>query len=314
MTACRFGDAPFPLKDTEMPLPVLPLVRPPEHDAVPPARMPAPVYERLGALWPGLGLEVVAPGAPARPGWTDGEALLADPALLGERLAAEAGLIRERCGRAARPDVVATKVLHSQLWAVCLLMGGPWYLHRRVAPLRPADIRVEPATGRFGVVPAEFVCLADDPAASLPGVRVASGPEALRAELRSAVVEHARPLLAAFGPHVRRGPHALWGMVGDDLVSAVWNLGRALGHGDRAVTAATELLPGPLPPFPRGATFRAAGVAGAAGVDGPDGADGAGCSEVTMTRLACCLHYTVEPEAACAACPRLRAVIDRSAS
>ncbi|GAA5015955.1 hypothetical protein GCM10025734_65260 [Kitasatospora paranensis] len=113
------------------------------------------------------------------------------------------------------------------------------------------------------------------------------GPE----DLRGAVAAHCGPVLAAFRPAVRRGPHAMWGMVGDDLVSALWYLGRTLGDEDRAVAAATAVLPGGTPPFPGAAAFRRL-----------TGADGR--SRPTRTRHGCCLYYAIRPDEACATCPR----------
>ncbi|WP_329129082.1 (2Fe-2S)-binding protein [Streptomyces sp. NBC_01476] len=250
------------------------------------------VYRRLVSLCPALDLRVVAPGSAAGPAWVDSAALLAGDGVLDAWLEAEAARIRQRHGRTARPEVVASRALHGYLWAVCLTMSGPWYLQRRVPRIRPRDLRTELPTGAFGIVPGDFACLPGDPAAGRPGVRVLPHEEALRTELRAAVADHVRPLLTALGPRTRRGPRALWGMAGDDLVSGIWHLGRALGEEERAVRAAGELLPGPLPPFPGGADFRRL-----AAHDGR--------THLTRTRLGCCLHYTVRPTETCGTCPRL---------
>ncbi len=173
-------------------------------------------------------------------------------------------------------------------------MSGSWYLERRVPRIRPRDIRVDLATGTFEVVPGTgFACLPHDPAAAAdaPGVRALGHEEALRAELRAAVADHVRPLLTAIGPRLRRGPRALWGMVGDDLVSGIWYLGRVLGQEERAVRAAEDLLPTAVPPFPGGADFRR--LVGHEGRRYP-----------TRTRVSCCLYYTLRPDAACVTCPR----------
>ncbi|MGH3323710.1 MAG: (2Fe-2S)-binding protein, partial [Streptomyces sp.] len=89
----------------------------------------------------------------------------------------------------------------------------------------------------------------------------------------------------------RRGRRALWGMVADDLISGIWYLGRMLGQEERAVRAATELLPSGIPPFPGGAAFRR--LEGRGGEQHP-----------TRTRLGCCLYYTIRPAEACITCPR----------
>ncbi|MFC4031740.1 (2Fe-2S)-binding protein [Streptomyces polygonati] len=273
----------------------------PAGPAVVPVALLAPAYRRLVELCPALELRVTSPGAPVGRGWVDGERLAADGAVLDAWLDAEATRIRDRHGRTARPDVVASRALHGYLWSVCLMMSGPWYLQRRVPRLRPRDLRIDPATGRFAVVPADFACLPGDPAARLSrqagfagqaGIRVLPDENALRAELRSAVADHVRPLLGALGPRLRRGARALWGMAGDDLVSGVWHLGRALGEEEQAVLAAGELLPGPVAPFPGGADFRHL-------------ADREGRRLPTRTRLGCCLHYTIRPAETCGTCPRL---------
>lgn len=257
------------------------------------AALSAATYRRLNALCPTLDVAVAEPGSPPRPGWVDGATLMADTRVLDALFDAGASRIADRYGHCARPDVVATSALHGYLWSVCLLMSGPWYLQRRVPRIRASDVRVQIATGSPGVVPGPFACLPGDPAAALPGARVLSDEAALRAQLRRAVADHARALLAVFGPRVRRGPRALWGMVADDLVSGIWHLGRALGEEERAVRLAAELLPGPIPPFPAGADFRTI-------------TDAAGDSRPTRTRLGCCLHYTIRPAEACGTCPRVR--------
>ncbi|MGW2564205.1 (2Fe-2S)-binding protein [Streptomyces sp. NPDC001514] len=248
-------------------------------------------YRRLTAICRPWQADVAEPGSRAGQGWADGAELAVRPELLDAYLDSEALRIQSRYAHTARRDVVASRVLHDYLWSVCLLMSGPWYLERRVPRIRPQDVRISLTTGEFAVVPGGFACLPDDPAAALPGIRVLAHEDALRAELRTAVADHVRPLLAAIGPRVRRGPRALWGMVGDDLVSGVWYLGRALGQEEQAVRAAGELLPGPVPPFPGGADFRRL-----AGRDGQ--------SYPTRTRLGCCLYYAIRPAEACGTCPR----------
>ncbi|GGT34574.1 hypothetical protein GCM10010271_43430 [Streptomyces kurssanovii] len=205
---------------------------------------------------------------------------------------AEADRIREHHRHAPRRDVAASRALHDYLWSVTLLMSGAWYLERRVPRIAPQDVRIDVAAAAFEIVPGyDFACLPDDPAAGMPGVRVVAHEEALRAELRAGVAEHVGPLLTAVGPHARRRSRALWGMAADDLVSGIWYLGRVLGQEDRAVQAATELLPTAIPPFPGGAEFRRL-----AGRDGR--------RHLTRTRLGCCMYYTLDAAQACSTCPR----------
>ncbi|WP_327327448.1 (2Fe-2S)-binding protein [Streptomyces sp. NBC_01210] len=251
----------------------------------------ASTYQRLTAVCESLSVDVVAPVSQAAQGWADGSELAERPEFLDAFLDAEAWRIQERHAHTVRRDVAASRALHDYLWSVCLLMSGPWFLDRRVPRIRPRDVRISLTTGAFGIVPGGFACLPDDPAAGLPGARVRAHEEALRAELRAAVANHVRPLLAAIGPQVRRGPRALWGMVGDDLVSGIWYLGRMLDQEEHAVRAAGELLPGPVPPFPGGADFRR--------LTGREGQ-----SYLTRTRLGCCLYYAIRPAEACGTCPR----------
>ncbi|MEV3988469.1 (2Fe-2S)-binding protein [Streptomyces sp. NPDC049837] len=248
-------------------------------------------YLRLAACCEALDVRVAPPG-PAPGGQVDGAELAESPAALDAFVDAEDARIRDRHGHSPRRDVAASRALHDYLWSVSLLMSGAWYLERRVPRVHPREVRLDPATGAFEVTPTSgFACLPDDPAALLPEARVLGHEEALRAELRSAVADHVRPLLAAAGPYVRRGPRALWGMVADDLVSGIWYLGRMLGEEEWAVRAATELLPTGLPPFPGGADFRV--LSGRKGQRYP-----------TRTRLGCCLYYKLEPAQACLTCPR----------
>ncbi|MFD7323296.1 (2Fe-2S)-binding protein [Streptomyces sp. NPDC059875] len=269
----------------------------PKRPALGAAATLARTYGRLAAVCEALDVRVATAGA--RPGrWVDG-AELGESSEPGESqealdafLAAEAARIRAGHGHDPRPDVAASCALHDYLWSVSLLMSGAWYLERRVSRIRPQEVRVDLSTGAFEIVPgAGFVCLPGDPAAHLPGARVVADEEALRAEVRAAVADHVRPLLAAIGPRVRRRDRALWGVVTDDLVSGIWYLGRALGQEDRAVREATDVLPTAIGPFPGGADFRRL-----AGRDGQ--------LHPTRTRLGCCMYYTLDAARACATCPR----------
>ncbi|ANW16736.1 hypothetical protein [Streptomyces clavuligerus] len=251
----------------------------------------ASAYRRLSALCDALCLELAEPRAPAGQGWIDGAELASRPELLDAFLDEEDRRIRERYAVTARPDVVASRALHGLLWSAALLMSGPWYLERRVPRLRPAQFLLRRTGNGCAVVPGGFSCLPDDPAAGLPGVRVVPGPESLRAELRAAVADHVRPVLAAIGPRARRGPRALWGMVTDDLVSGIWYLGRMLGEEERAVREAGDLLPGAVGPYPGGAAFRR--LTGRTGDAYP-----------TRTRTGCCLFYAIRPAEPCVTCPR----------
>ncbi|MFJ8041888.1 iron-sulfur protein [Kitasatospora sp. NPDC096147] len=229
----------------------------------------------LTGLCPGLRLHPVEPGAVGGPGPGPGGgwvpyAQLADR--VEDLIAGEATRIAEQFGVVPRSHVAASRFLHHYLWSACLLLSGPWYLAGRIPEIDPAGLWTAPATGDL---------------AFRPGGWADGGP----AELRAAVAGHVTPVLEAFGPHLKRGPRALWGMVTDDLASGIWYLGRQLGQEEQAVRTAEAVLPGATAPFPGGADFRR--------LPGTEGR-----THLTRTRLGCCLYYAVDPPAACLTCPR----------
>ncbi|MFJ9746934.1 (2Fe-2S)-binding protein [Streptomyces chartreusis] len=250
------------------------------------------VYARLTGLCEALSVRVAEPGAADAGAGVSAAELVKDGAALDAFVAAEATRIHDRHGVVVRRHVAASRALHDYAWSVSLLMSGAWYLERRVPRIRPEDLRLDLATAEFTVTPAsDLACLADDPAAALPGMLTVPYEEALRAELRAAVADHMAPLLDAIGPVARRGSRALWGMVSDDLVSGIWYLGRVLGREDEAVRAAGRLLPSAVAPYPSGAGFRHLTTAD-------------GRRHATRTRAGCCMYYTIRPDEACATCPR----------
>ncbi|MFD7447662.1 iron-sulfur protein [Kitasatospora sp. NPDC059827] len=264
-------------------------------------------YRRLRDLCPALRLHLLDPAEPdpsAADGWYSGARLATDERALAVVLAGAEERIAAEHGRAPRPHVTASRLLHHYAWSVCLLVAGPWHLARRVPAVDPADLWLHAPTGDLALRPRGHVTL--------------PGDDELRAELRAAVVAHLEPVLAAFAGPTRRRDRALWGMVTDDLASAVWYLGRMLdaqddaaggtaaggttaggataegvtAGEDAAVVAAAALLPGGTLPLPGAADFRRLRT--------PDGRD-----HHTRTRLGCCLYYAVGPEAlACLTCPR----------
>ncbi|MEV6975419.1 (2Fe-2S)-binding protein [Kitasatospora sp. NPDC093806] len=256
-------------------------------------------YRLLLDLCPALRVRLLAEHepAPARAqGWYSAAELAVDRAALAEALAGEAARIAPVAaghGTAPRPHVAASRLLHHYLWSVCLLIAGPWRLARRVPSIEGADLWLHAPTGNLALRPRAHITL--------------PGEDELRAELRAAVVTHVEPLLAAFTGPTRRGTRALWGMVADDLASAIWHLGKRLdahpaasGTGspedlspaeDAAVAAATALLPGRTEPLPGAADFRLLHAAD-------------GRAHHTRTRLGCCLYYAIEPGNACVTCPR----------
>jgi FhuF 2Fe-2S C-terminal domain len=243
-------------------------------------------YARLTAAYPGLRVHGGRPRA--GDGWTRSADLAADPGALEALIAVEAAQGLHDHGVPLRPDVAASFCLHRYAWRVCLLMSLPWFLERRVPRLPVERVSVNGRAGRVSADIRAFTCLPGDPAAGLPEARVVADEEELRAELRSAVAEHLAPVLAAFRPRLRRGPHGLWAMATDALVEGLWLVGERLGQERRAVAELGALLPGGPRPFPRGAEFRPAPGTGAP----------------TRTRLSCCLFYTLGPATMCATCPR----------
>ncbi|WP_030234178.1 (2Fe-2S)-binding protein [Streptomyces sp. NRRL S-350] len=238
-------------------------------------------YRRLLELCPVLELRLLDGGeaAPsAADGWYSGAEIAADERALAAVLAGEEARIAAEHGRSPRPHVTASRLLHHYVWSACLIVAGPWHLARRVPVVDPGDLWLHAPTGALALRPREHVAL--------------PGDDELRAELRAAVVAHVGPVLTAFARPTRRHDRALWGMVTDDLASALWYLGRMLGEEDAAVAAAGAVLPGGTQPLPGAADFRR--------LHTPDGR-----GHHTRTRLGCCLYYAVEPAAAaCLTCPR----------
>ncbi|MFI8324930.1 (2Fe-2S)-binding protein [Streptomyces sp. NPDC085529] len=272
-----------------------------------PALLPSPLvspvaaaYARLAEVFPGLRVEEITGDArlPSGAGWVRAEELAAGGAALDAFLAWDNAQVLRDYGRQARPDVVASFGLHRYAWPACLLVTVPWFLHRRVPRLPVGAVSFQRALGRMAARVGEFACLPDDPAAALPGARVVSGEDALRAEVRASLAEHFEALLTGFGPRMRRGQRALWGMVTDEIVEGLWYIGALLGEEERATAELEELLPGssgrPEKPYAGGAGFRPL-----PGAEGPDGTPRA-----TRDRAACCFFYTLRPEDTCLTCPR----------
>ncbi|GHG88780.1 (2Fe-2S)-binding protein [Streptomyces lanatus] len=268
---------------------------------VPPSAL-ADAYTRLIKAFPGL--DIIQPPTheqlPRHGDWISAEDLAAGGTRLDTFLAWDDAQVRRDYGQPARPDVVASFGLHRYAWPACLLITVPWFLLRRVPRFPVTHVsydRMAPglAIGRLAVRPTTFACLPDDPAAILPGARVVPDEEALRAEVRTAVAEHLEPVLAGFGPRMRRRGRALWGMATDELVEGLWYVAHLLGEGDgeqdRARRELELLLPGATQPYVGSAAFRE--------LTGP-----AGESLPTRDRASCCMFYTVRPADTCATCPR----------
>ncbi|MFD9302240.1 (2Fe-2S)-binding protein [Streptomyces sp. NPDC060048] len=265
-------------------------------DANAPAGSPmASAYARLGRAYDGLRVTELAPHEPSPrgAGWVGADELAAGGGALDAFLAWDDAQVLRDHGRQARTDVVAGFGFHRYAWPACLLITTPWFLDRRVPLLPPESVSFHRTEGRMAVRTGSFACLPDDPAAALPGARVVPDEEALRQEVRVAVARHLEPVLGGFGPRMRRGRRALWGMATDEAVEGLWYVGRLLGEAEerRALRELELLLPGATLPYTGGAGFRT--------LEGPGGRQ-----LPTRDRVSCCFFYTVRPEDTCATCPR----------
>ncbi|AWT46175.1 MULTISPECIES: (2Fe-2S)-binding protein [Streptomyces] len=259
---------------------------------VPPSAV-ADSYARLTEVFPGLAVTELGPGerAPQGGGWVAAAALAGGGADLDAFLEWDDAQVLRDYGQRARPDVVASFGLHRYAWPACLLITVPWFLHRRVPRYPVTHVSYDRTAGRMAVRPASFACLPGDPAVALPGARVVADEEALRAEVRGAVAEHLEPLLAAFGPRMRRRGRALWGTATDEVVEGLWYVAHLLGEEERARRELELLLPGATRPYAGSAAFRE--------LTGPDGE-----RLPTRDRASCCMFYTVRPADTCVTCPR----------
>jgi hypothetical protein len=266
-------------------------------------------YARLAAAYPAL--RITVPGGPAAqgPGWVTGAALAAgDPAA--ERfLAAEEAALRVEYGVTPRPHVTASLALHRYAWPVCLLFTAPWFLERRVPRVAAGGAALHRGRGVLSVRPDGFACLPDDPAAALPEARPVQDEEALRAELRAALADHFGPVLAGFGPRLRRGPGVLWRTLTDEIAEGLGYAARLLGAEARAVTELDALLSGggapwTAPPGPLRRETRETGAAGGARGGRPGALPARPCVGPGRVRSTCCLVYTLRTAATCDSCPR----------
>ncbi|WP_330281879.1 (2Fe-2S)-binding protein [Streptomyces sp. NBC_00588] len=280
----------------------------PVHTPVPRSAL-TDAYTRLTEAFPGL--EITELGAlepaPRTGGWISAASLAEGGTGLDTFLEWDDAQILRDYGTRARPDVVASFGLHRYAWPACLLITVPWFLQRRVPRLPVARVsydRTAPglSIGHMAVRPAGFSCLPGDPAAALPGAHVVADEEALRAQVRTAVAEHLEPVLAAFGPRMRRRGRALWGMATDEIVEGLWYVAHLLGEERRAMRELEALLPGATKPYAGSAAFRV--LTGPNGETPPAPQKAWGDPQITRERTSCCMFYTVRPEDICATCPR----------
>ncbi|WP_228988966.1 (2Fe-2S)-binding protein [Streptomyces sp. DH8] len=264
---------------------------PPLIDAA--ASPAAAAYARLSEVFPGLRVDVLDGDAvaPSGAGWVGAAELAAGGDAVDSFLAWDAAQVVRDYGQQARPDVVASFGLHRYAWPACLLVTVPWFLQRRVPRVPVGAVAFQRALGRLTVRTGEFACLPDDPAAALPGARIVPDEAALRAEVLDSLAEHLGPVLEGFGPRMRRGKRALWGMATDEIVEGLWYIAHLLGEERRAMAELELLLPGTTKPYAGGAGFRE--------LTGPDGQP-----LPTRDRASCCLFYTLRPDDTCVTCPR----------
>ncbi|MEV6166032.1 (2Fe-2S)-binding protein [Streptomyces sp. NPDC052052] len=250
-------------------------------------------YARLTEVFPGVRTRVLSDGEPipGGAGWVGAGELAAGGAALDAFLAHDHAQVLRDYGQEPRTDVVACFGLHRYAWPACLLVTVPWFLHRRVPRIPVEDVAFQRAQGQLAVRVGEFACLPGDPAAALPGARVVPDEAALRAEVLASVADHIGPVLDGFGPRMRRGRRALWGMATDEIVEGLWYIAHLLGEEQRAMTELEALLPGTTKPFVGSAGFRE--------LTGPEGE-----ALPTRDRASCCLFYTLRPEDTCVTCPR----------
>ncbi|MBV2153411.1 (2Fe-2S)-binding protein [Kitasatospora sp. SUK 42] len=282
------------------------------HSQAPAPDSPTPCassYHRLTALTPTLTVRCAPPRG--GDGWLPVAELVADPQAVEELVTHDTLQGLARYGRPLRPDVAAGFGLHRLVWPVSLLFTVPWFLERRVPLLGPGDVSVRrgPTAVELTVRPEAFACLPGDPAGGSPQARTAADGDALAAELRDALGGFLAPVLAAFGPRVRRGPRVLWAMATDAVVEGLWYAGGLLGEQERARAELSVLL---APPAPGTHTPGAHGTAAPTPAPFTPGAGFAlpvpgrvGAPDTDRARASCCLVYTVEPEGMCTGCPRV---------
>ncbi|MER5562872.1 (2Fe-2S)-binding protein [Streptomyces sp. NPDC001251] len=253
----------------------------------------APSYARLAEVYSGLGISelTAAERLPSGAGWVGAAELAAGGTALDAFLAWDNAQVVRDYGHQARPDVIASFGFHRYAWPACLLVTVPWFLHRRVPRIPVEDVAYQRSSGHIALRVREFACLPDDPAGALPGARVVADEEALRGAVRDAVAEHIGPVLEGFGPRMRRGRRALWGMATDEIVEGLWYVGALLGQESRAMTELDQLLPGTTKPY--------VGTPGFRELTAPDGRN-----LPTRDRASCCFFYTVRPDDTCVTCPR----------
>ncbi|WP_415948975.1 (2Fe-2S)-binding protein [Streptomyces sp. KLOTTS4A1] len=253
----------------------------------------ADTYARLGEVFPGLAVRELGAHeqAPQGGGWVAAVELAEGGAALDTFLAWDDAQVLRDYGQQARPDVTASFGFHRYAWPACLLITVPWFLRRRVPRLPVTNVAFQRTLGKMAVRVEEFACLPGDPLAAAPGARVVPDEAALMAEVRASVAAHLGPVLDGFGPRMRRGPRALWGMATDEIVEGLWYIGHLLGEERRAIAELELLLPGRTKPYVGTPSFRE--------LTGPNGE-----SLPTRDRASCCLFYTLRPDDTCVTCPR----------
>ncbi|RPF37230.1 hypothetical protein EDD92_7294 [Streptomyces sp. TLI_185] len=167
-------------------------------------------------------------------GWASAGSLTEGGVGLDTFLARDDAQVLRDYGVRARPDVVASFGLHRHAWPACLLITVPCFLHRRVPRLPVGHVsydRTVPGLpiGRMAMQPAGFACLPGDPAAALPGARVADGEEARRGG--GGAGRSGRACGAMRAPSARAKPRV---EKTDEVMEGLWYVAQLLDEGPRA--------------------------------------------------------------------------------
>jgi ferric iron reductase protein FhuF len=167
------------------------------------------------------------------------------------------------------------------------LIGYAWSVLAPVVAAYLADGRVPRISdGRVAV----WLDPGEDGAVALSGI-VVDG-EALRDALHDEVVDHMRPVVAAFRAETPLGSRVLWLITADMIAGAFQLAGEALGQEDRAIAEAKLVLGRPSSPLrsPR-ISFRRY--------------EHLGDHRTLAVRASCCLSYRLDGSGYCMSCPLL---------
>lgn len=256
--------------------------------------MVGPIAQSLARLDAGVSWTTVTTVADDRTGWVRCSALLTGPGrfLAWQReVAAAYGDGVDDAGLLTGQGLV----LDAYLAAVLLPAVGAFHLDRRVPDLTPALLAVRPGApgspvAAVAVESARFGCLVDDPSADDAGAYAVGNLTALAGLLRTAVLEHAEALLAAYAPTTRIGRHGLWAAA-TDAVDVALMVGGSISRDMARARADAGLVLGPAP-LVGGSTLHQI-------------TDDRGRTHWTRRRYSCCYVYRASDQTTCVTCPRV---------